>query len=110
MSADTNRGGRPRLRGCVTFGLGIDKSTEREIRTLIAAYVAGQIGFPDFNHAFSSASWARSEPGSLSAAAELLIAEYTSEHRTELTLRVELAALVSDCRVAQFGREASNGR
>jgi hypothetical protein len=76
-------------------------SLEREVRRLISRYVVGLVGLRDFSLALATTTWdvdARAgKPASdLAYAAELLVAEYTSGHRAESELKLELSALVSD--------------
>ncbi len=71
----------------------------QELRRLIAAYAAGRVTFPDFSIAFTLANWdvPESDPEAyhLSGEAELLVAEFTSGHRSEDNLRAELLDLLS---------------
>lgn len=73
---------------------------EREIRRVVASYVAKQDSLADFSVALASLTWdldgSRPEAEEFANAAALLIAETTSGHRTEDELRQELGVLLGD--------------
>jgi hypothetical protein len=68
---------------------------EREIRTLVSNYVAGQLTFGQFNLAVAEGTWdvPQTDLGAQHFAydVELLVAEFTSGHRTEASLRRALS-------------------
>lgn len=71
---------------------------EHALRQLVSNYVAGQISFREFDDSLALATWEpcedESEVQDLVYDVELLIAEFTSHHRSEADLRSELARVL----------------
>lgn len=67
---------------------------ESDLRQLLSDYVAGQIPFREFDPRFARSTWdAAVDPATqrLVYETELVIAEFTSGHRSEEDLRAELS-------------------
>jgi hypothetical protein len=70
---------------------------QRGIRSLASNYIAGQLAFEEFNEGLALLTWdiAANDPAAaLTYQIELLLAEYTSNHRPLESLRAGLSELL----------------